>query len=170
MNKGKNAYYIAEWNKYNNWSEDYSMLKGPNGFECCLTEPEDRVWYRDGEGVIGELNRLHAELNKPITEHPDVQRLIIQVETLSQETKELEAENKRLNSIIAFAVREHKKFKAELKAKDEEIANLKETIRAALRINCLWTTNEAETISEFEDEAKALQMMKTRFEQALKGE
>jgi len=73
MNKGKNAYYIAEWNKYNNWSEDYSMLKGPNGFECCLTEPEDRVWYRDGEGVIGELNRLHAELNKPITEHPDVQ-------------------------------------------------------------------------------------------------
>jgi len=118
-----------------------------------------------------KLEKLHKQvLNKPITEHPDVQRLIIQVETLSQETKELEAENKRLNSIIAFAVREHKKFKAELKAKDEEIANLKETIRAALRINCLWTTNEAETISEFEDEAKALQMMKTRFEQALKGE
>jgi len=30
--------------------------------------------------------------NKPITEHPDVQRLIIQVETLSQENKELKME------------------------------------------------------------------------------
>jgi len=71
----KNAYYIAEWNEDSEWSEDYSMLKGPNGFECCLTEPEDRVWYRDGQGVIGELNRLYAELAKPITDHPDVQRL-----------------------------------------------------------------------------------------------
>ena len=30
-----------------------------------------------------------AELDKPIIEHPDVQRLIIQVETLSREKKEL---------------------------------------------------------------------------------
>jgi len=84
-----NDYYIAIWDEDSEWSEDYSMLKGPNGFECCLTEPEDRVWYRDGQGVIGELNRLYAELNRPITEHPDVQRLIIQVETLSQENKKL---------------------------------------------------------------------------------
>ena len=33
-----------------------------------------------------------AELNKPITEHPDVQRLIIQVETLSQEKKAIKAQ------------------------------------------------------------------------------
>ena len=85
-----NDYYIAIWDEDSEWSEDYSMLKGPNGFECCLTEPEDRVWYRDGQGVIGELNRLYAELNRPITEHPDVQRLIIQVETLSQENKRLD--------------------------------------------------------------------------------
>ena len=51
-----------------------------------------------------------------------------------------------------------------------ENKGLKEAIRAALRISCLWTTKEAETISEFEDEAKALQMMKARFEQALKGQ
>jgi len=57
----KDAYYIAEWDEDSEWSEDYSMLKGPNGFECCLTEPEDRMWYRDGGPVIRELNRLHDE-------------------------------------------------------------------------------------------------------------
>ena len=31
----------------------------------------------------------------PITEHPDVQRLIIQVETLSRENKRLEGEEKK---------------------------------------------------------------------------
>ena len=37
-----------------------------------------------------KLEKLHKQvLNKPITEHPDVQRLIIQVETLSQENKKL---------------------------------------------------------------------------------
>jgi len=33
------------------------------------------------------VRELEAELAKPITEHPDVQRLIGQVETLSQEIK-----------------------------------------------------------------------------------
>ena len=41
-----------------------------------------------------------AELDKPITEHPDVQRLIIQVETLSQETKKLQAKNERLKESL----------------------------------------------------------------------
>ena len=36
-----------------------------------------------------ENTKLKDELAKPITEHPDVQRLIIQVETLSQENKKL---------------------------------------------------------------------------------
>jgi len=41
-----------------------------------------------------EIEKLNKQLiksirNKPITEHPDVQRLIIQVETLSQENKRL---------------------------------------------------------------------------------
>jgi len=96
----KNAYYIAEWNEDSEWSEDYSMLKGPNGFECCLTEPEDRVWYRDGQGVIGELNRLYAELAKPITDHPDVQRLIGQVAELQIKFHELQDENKKLKMLL----------------------------------------------------------------------
>ena len=93
-------YHIAEWNEDSEWSEDYSMLKGPNGFECCLTEPEDRVWYRDGQGVIGELNRLYAELNKPIAEHPDVQRLIGQVAELQIKFHELQDENKKLKMLL----------------------------------------------------------------------
>ena len=36
------------------------VLVGPNGFECVLTEPEDRTWSRDGAGVVDELNRLQA--------------------------------------------------------------------------------------------------------------
>lgn len=42
-----------------NCDECYSLLVGPNGFECLLTEPEDRNWYRDGKKVIDELNRLY---------------------------------------------------------------------------------------------------------------
>lgn len=54
-------YAIAEHKEDSDWAEEYSMLKGPNGFECCLTEPEDRTWYRDGADVIQELNRLLTE-------------------------------------------------------------------------------------------------------------
>ena len=61
------GYYIANWNEDSDWGEDYSMLKGPNGFECCLTEPEDRIWYRDGAGVITELNILLTK-NKELKE------------------------------------------------------------------------------------------------------
>ena len=42
--------------------EYYDMLVGPDGFECLLTEPEDRNWYRDGRVVIDRLNAQHAEL------------------------------------------------------------------------------------------------------------
>jgi len=44
-----------------NCDECYSLLIGPNGFECLLTEPEDRNWNRDGKYVVAELNRLLAE-------------------------------------------------------------------------------------------------------------
>ena len=42
--------------------EYYDMLVGPDGFECLLTEPEDRNWYRDGRAVVDRLNAQHAEL------------------------------------------------------------------------------------------------------------
>jgi hypothetical protein len=48
-----------------------------------------------------------------------------------------------------------------------ENKRLKESIEAALRISDLWTLKEVETM--FEDEAKALAIMKTRFEKVLTG-
>jgi hypothetical protein len=41
-----------------NYDECYSILVGPNDFCCVLTEPEDRIWTRDGKEVVDELNQL----------------------------------------------------------------------------------------------------------------
>lgn len=43
-----------------NCNYNYDMLVGPNGFECLLTEPEDRRWCRDLRPVVAELNRLSS--------------------------------------------------------------------------------------------------------------
>lgn len=48
----------------------------------------------------------------------------------------------------------------------ERIKELEAVIEAALRISDLWTLKEVESM--FEDEAKALEIMKKGFEQALK--
>ena len=40
----------------------HTVLVGPNGFECWLTEPEDRIWSRDLRPVVNELNRLASAL------------------------------------------------------------------------------------------------------------
>lgn len=37
----------------------YSMLVGPGDFKCCLGEPEDCTWYRDGSEAVVRLNELH---------------------------------------------------------------------------------------------------------------
>lgn len=42
--------------------EDYEVLLGPDGFQCILTEPEDRTWNRDLKAVIFELNHLYCSL------------------------------------------------------------------------------------------------------------
>jgi hypothetical protein len=44
----------------------YDLLVGPNGFECLLTEPEDRCWYRDGQAVIDKLNEQHDLLQRAL--------------------------------------------------------------------------------------------------------
>ena len=44
------------------WSDDYSVLVGPGDFECALTEPEDKNWYRDGAPVVARLNSLTGQL------------------------------------------------------------------------------------------------------------
>ena len=39
---------------------EYDQLIGPHGFECTLTEPEDRTWYRDLSEVVDELNKMYG--------------------------------------------------------------------------------------------------------------
>ena len=59
-------------------------------------------------------------------------------------------------------------LEAEEKIKQLQADNkiFREVIEGALRISDLWTLKEVESM--FEDEAKALYLMKERFEQALK--
>lgn len=38
-----------------------SILRGPDNFECCLTDIEDRTWGRDGKGAVDLLNKLYKE-------------------------------------------------------------------------------------------------------------
>lgn len=42
--------------------EEYGVLVGPDGFECWLTEVEDREWFRDLTPVVELLESQHAEL------------------------------------------------------------------------------------------------------------
>ncbi len=44
--------------------EMYSVLIGPDDFECTLTEPEDRMWGRDGRPVVDKLNELAARIEE----------------------------------------------------------------------------------------------------------
>jgi hypothetical protein len=44
--------------------DEYDTLLGPDGFECVLTEPEDRFWYRDASPAITRLNEQHAEIER----------------------------------------------------------------------------------------------------------
>ena len=108
---------------------------------------------------------------------------------LAAENKELqvkrkgldEAKNKKVNGImngklVEFVCIEEAFEKsietcqiqeARIEQLHAENKELKETIEAALAISDIWTLGEVETM--FADEAKALEAMKNRFEQALKG-
>ena len=45
------------------YAEEYMpVLKGPDGFEAMLGEPEDCSWLRDGAGVVDRLNEQHKEI------------------------------------------------------------------------------------------------------------
>ncbi len=37
----------------------YEKLVGPNGFECWLTEPEDRIFSRDLKPLVDLVNAKH---------------------------------------------------------------------------------------------------------------
>lgn len=46
---------------------EYDVAVGPAGFECMLTEPEDRTFYRDARTCLIRLNELHELLVDALT-------------------------------------------------------------------------------------------------------
>ena len=42
----------------------YEVLKGPDGFECWITEPEDRTFDRDLSPVVQRLETLEQTINE----------------------------------------------------------------------------------------------------------
>lgn len=92
---GKLPYYIADHCDDAEWDKYYQMLKGPDGFECLLTEPEDRVWYRDLASAVDKLNEQHkriAELERKLAEHEAWQKEACNWLSLLYETNWLVAE------------------------------------------------------------------------------
>ena len=104
---------------------------------------------------LKELEQLQAESAKPITEHPDVQRLIGQVVELQLEQRALKAANQILQA-------ENKR----LKPKPLLFGNLfgfKVIINEAVPDNQIWFATQAQ-INE------ALEYSRIQLEQALKGQ
>ena len=89
-------------------------------------------------------------------------KLQSKVEALEEEVK---LEEKIRKDIISAHTILADGYQAGLDKANKEIKRLKEAIQGALRISNLWTLDGLETM--FEDEAKALLLMKKNFEQAL---
>jgi hypothetical protein len=68
MSKEENDFYFINGFECDEIADEYSILKGPNNFECVLTEPEDREWFRDLNPVVAKLNELYKENDKLTTE------------------------------------------------------------------------------------------------------
>lgn len=82
------------------WPDEYDMLVGPGGFECLLTEPEDRTWYRDGSDVVDKLNEQHVRIEVLLSWLEDA------VEFLGQEARKAAISNrfdaaKRMRDMVA---------------------------------------------------------------------
>ena len=58
----KQAYWYECGGPELRMDESYEVLHGPDGFECMITEPEDRTFGRDLKDAVKRLNEQHAEL------------------------------------------------------------------------------------------------------------
>jgi len=68
---------------------DYSQKLRTSVISCQSSTPVSQQLLTIILSAADKIDELEAKSAKPIAEHPDVQRLIIQVETLSQENKRL---------------------------------------------------------------------------------
>ena len=65
----------------------YNVLKGPAGFECWLTEPEDRSFWRDLAPVVERLEHLEQS-NEQLREQNRVLREALVVIQKSVNTRD----------------------------------------------------------------------------------
>jgi len=63
-------------------------------------DKDGMVYVAQAQRYLLEVRRLEKKVNRPITEHPDVQRLIGQVVELQAENTKLKEENRTAASII----------------------------------------------------------------------
>ena len=63
--------YYAEIDE-GDWDELYAMLGEGGEPWVLLTEPEDRVWYRDLAPVVARLNEQHARIATLEREHAEL--------------------------------------------------------------------------------------------------
>ena len=73
------AYRIAtNEEKRNICAEEYDLLLGPNNFDCCLTEPEDRNFHRDLAPLVKLLNKQHLEILKAQSQQAQREKQVAQ--------------------------------------------------------------------------------------------
>ena len=62
MNESKPYFYSFEDDERDRVPSPYQRLQGPDGWECTITEPEDKIWTRDLVDVVDKLNEQHEEI------------------------------------------------------------------------------------------------------------
>lgn len=88
------------WNtprKERDFAEEYEKLFGPDGFECCITEPEDRNFSRDLQPIVQKLNEQDAQI---AALRADLLEYDKSYGALKAEVERLKAENERLETAL----------------------------------------------------------------------
>lgn len=122
--------------------------------------------YTTGEAIYYHDVLCNADRRKPMGCDICSCKAGKELKQLRAKAKQLEAEKAEFSDELGAMIMCKDEWQGKHAEQAEEIERLRSAITGALGISDLWTLKEVET--QFEDEAKALEMMKTSFEQALK--
>ncbi len=84
---GIQKYYVVDGIDDKDVQDDYQVLRGPRGFKCVITEPEDRTFDRDLAPIRDELDRLQFEIDR-LKEGPWEPKRRMWEKMIEQRTKE----------------------------------------------------------------------------------
>lgn len=59
---GEKAYYVVSGLEDDELDDSHQKLVGPWGFECVITEPEDRDFDRNLAKLVDKLNKQHDQI------------------------------------------------------------------------------------------------------------